>query len=155
MSAPAARGRYCSVEVGELRFAIDVAEVQEVLQAQPMTRTPLAPAVVAGLINLRGLVVPAIDLRRRLELPPRTKAAVNVIVHGGDGPVSLLVDAIGDVVEVDSASFEEPPDTLRGTVRPLVRGVFKLEGELLLWLDLGCALDGVVTQEPHDLLAAI
>src|SRR5258708_3366473 len=99
-----------------------------------MTRVPLAPAEVRGLINLRGQIVPAVDLRRRLELPPMEQPAMNVVVRTEGGAVSFLVDEIGDVIEVDEADFERPPETLAGVALKLIRGAYKLEGRLLLEL---------------------
>ena len=83
-------------------FGVEVAAVQEVVRYQPMTRVPLAPPALSGLINLRGQIIPAVDLRRRLGFPdrPAGELPMDVIVRTGDGMVSLLVDRIGDVVEV-------------------------------------------------------
>jgi purine-binding chemotaxis protein CheW len=94
--------------------------------------------VVSGLINLRGQIVTAVDLRRRLELEPRPPGllAMNVVVRSEDGAVSLLVDEIGDVVEVNEDTFEPPPETLRGSVRTMILGVHKLDGRLLHVLDI-------------------
>jgi purine-binding chemotaxis protein CheW len=102
-----------------------------------MTSVPLAPVVVSGLINLRGQIVTAIDLRRRLELRERPdgELPMNVVLKGEDGAVSLLVDEIGDVLEVEQQSFEPPPENLTGTTRALIRGAYKLENRLLLVLD--------------------
>ena len=111
--------------------------VQEVIRSLEMTRVPLAPAVVSGLINLRGQIVTAVDLRRRLELDPAPpgQLAMNVVVRSEDGAVSLLVDEIGDVLEVDQSTFELPPETLRGSVRGMILGVHKLNDRLMLVLD--------------------
>jgi purine-binding chemotaxis protein CheW len=133
-----AEGRqYCTFYVGGHYFGLDVLKVQEIIRYQEMTRVPLAPPVVRGLINLRGQIVTAIDLRRRLELPdrPADQLPVNVVVQTDDGAVSLLVDEIGDVLEVSEKLFEPPPETLKGTTRELVRGAYKLTGRLLLILD--------------------
>ena len=129
--------QYCTFFLDGHFFGIDVLEVQEVIRYQDMTRVPLAPAVVRGLINLRGQIVTAIDLRRRLELPerPADQSPINVVVHTDDGAVSLLVDEIGDVLEVTEKAFERPPETLRGTARELIRGAYKLPNQLLLILD--------------------
>jgi purine-binding chemotaxis protein CheW len=118
-------------------FGVEVLRVQEVIRHQEMTRVPLAPAVVRGLINLRGQIVTAIDLRRRLEMPDRSDSEppVNVVIQTDDGAVSLLVDEIGDVLEVPEEAFERPPEALRGTARELIRGAYKLDGRLLLILD--------------------
>lgn len=130
--------QFCTFVLDDLYFGVEVLKVQEVIRYQDMTRVPLAPGVVQGLINLRGQIVTAIDLRRRLELPDRSDDArpMNVVVRTADGVVSLLVDEIGDVVEVDDASFERPPDTISGAARALVTGVYKLKDRLLLALDV-------------------
>lgn len=114
----------------------DVLTVQEVIQVAAMTHVPLAPHAVRGLMNLRGQIVAAIDLRRRLGLPdrPAGKEPCHVVVRLAGGAVSVLVDAIGDVVDVDQAQFEPPPDTLR-LDRDVVRGAYKLRDRLLLALD--------------------
>lgn len=120
-----------------LFFGVEVLKVQEVIRYQEMTRVPLAPPVISGLINLRGQIVTAVDLRRRLELSPRAadQLPMNVVVRTDDGAVSLLVDEIGDVVEVSEESFEQPPETIDGVARELIRGVYKLRERLLLILD--------------------
>src|SRR5271155_4273850 len=123
--------------VADLFFGVDVLRVQEVLRFQPMTRVPQAPEVVEGLINLRGQIVTAIDMRKRLQLPARQedKAPMNMVVSTSDGPVSLLVDEIGDVLEMDATTFERPPENLDPGARDLIRGVYKLRDRLLLVLD--------------------
>ena len=129
--------RVCTFTVDAGLYGVDVMEVQEVIRRQEITRVPLAPPVVRGLINLRGQIVTAVDLRRRLELPERPADGLtrNVVLRTADGIVSLLVDEVGDVVEVDDESFEPPPVTLRGVARDLVRGAYKLKDRLLLVLD--------------------
>jgi purine-binding chemotaxis protein CheW len=134
--------QYSTFDVAGFYFGIDVLQVQEVLRYQELTPVPLAPLVIEGLINLRGQIVTALDMRRRLELPPRAsgETAMNVVVRTEEGAVSLLVDEIGDVVEVDSASFERPPENLDAAIRDLVQGIHKLKGKLLLVLDIGQTL---------------
>jgi purine-binding chemotaxis protein CheW len=129
--------QFCTFYLDGLFFGIAVEQVQEVLLHQEMTRVPLAPAVVRGLINLRGQIVTAVELRRRLELTerPSGQLPMNVVVRTEDGPLSLLVDEIGDVVEVEEETFERPPETLTGAVRGLIRGAYKLGDNLLLALD--------------------
>jgi purine-binding chemotaxis protein CheW len=130
--------QYCTFFVDGHYFGLDVRKVQEIIRYQEMTRVPLAPPVVRGLINLRGQIVTAIDLRRRLELHdrPADQLPVNVVVHTDDGAVSLLVDEIGDVLEVPETAFERPPETLQGPARELIRGAYKLEDRLLLILEI-------------------
>jgi purine-binding chemotaxis protein CheW len=135
--------QYCTFFLDGHYFGIDVLKVQEIIRFQQMTRVPLAPPVVRGLINLRGQIVTGIDLRRRLEMKdrPADQLPVNVVVKTDDGAVSLLVDEIGDVVEVAEKQFEQPPETLRGNARELVRGAYKLPGRLLLILDTDRAVE--------------
>jgi purine-binding chemotaxis protein CheW len=123
-------------------FGVEVEHVQEVLRSQSITRVPLAPPAVAGLINLRGQVVTAIELRERLGRQPRPQGqeAVVIVVRLHGEAVSLLVDSIADVVDVDVRDFEAPPDTLDGAARDLIRGAYKLSGQLLLALDVNRAV---------------
>lgn len=134
--------QFCTFFLDGLFFGVEVEKVQEVIRHQKTTTVPLAQDVIGGLINLRGQIVTAVDLRRRLELSQRHAAAVpmNVVIRTEDGAVSLLVDEIGDVVEVEQDSFEHPPDTLNGVARELIRGAYKLKGRLLLLLDTDRAL---------------
>lgn len=127
----------CTFKLGKLFLGVPVQDVQEVIRYQEMTRVALAPPAVRGLINLRGQIVTAIDLRRRFGMTDRGSAELpmNVVVRTDDGPVSLLVDEIGDVVEVDAGSFEPPPQTLDVHTHALVTGLYKLDTQLLLVVD--------------------
>lgn len=127
----------CTFKLGDLLFGIDVRCIQEVIRYQEMTRVPLAVPVIRGLINLRGQIVTAIDTRRRLGLTDRegSELPMNIVVRLAEGVVSLLVDEIGDVVEVSERDFETAPETLPTAVRDVVRGVYKTPGRLLLLLD--------------------
>jgi purine-binding chemotaxis protein CheW len=129
--------QFSTFVVDRLLFGVEVEKVQEVIRYQAMTRVPLAPSVVKGLINLRGQIVTALDLRRRLGLRERatTDLPMNVVVRHDDGVVSFLVDEIGDVLEVEENAFELPPGTLAGEARELIRGVYKLKDTLLIALD--------------------
>lgn len=132
----------CTFYLQQLLFGVEVKNVQEVIRYQQMTGIPLAPAVIAGLINLRGQIVTAIDLRHQLNLPPRgsDQRPMNVVIRREDGPISLLVDEIGDVMEVDEELFEAAPDTLQSHGREFIRGVYKLKDQLLLLLDTNNAM---------------
>ncbi len=129
---------YATFVVDGLYLGVDVLLVQEVLQYQPMTSIPLSSPVIEGLINLRGQIVIAIDMRRRLHLPPRPRDWMpkNVVLQTGEGAVSLLVDEIGDVVEVSKDMFEKPPQNVDRSARELLEGVYKLKDRLLLILDI-------------------
>lgn len=129
--------QYCTFNVAGFLFGIEVDQVQEVIRTQNMTPVPMSPAVVEGLINLRGQIVTAIDLRKRLSLPERPEGLrpMNVVVRMRDGAVSLLVDQIGEVIDVSEDTFEAPPSTLADNVMDLIKGAYKLDGQLLLLLD--------------------
>lgn len=133
----------CTFFVDDLYLGVPVREVQEVIRSLGMTFVPKAPGAVQGLINLRGQIVTAIDLRLRLGLPPRAahEEAMHVVVHTDDGAMSLMVDAIDDVIDVDGSTFERPPETLRQEALALVTGVYKLSGRLLLLLDTDRAVN--------------
>jgi purine-binding chemotaxis protein CheW len=139
----AGRVLFCTFFLDGLRFGVDVRQVQEVVPYQEMTRVPLAPPTVRGLLNLRGQIVTGIDLRRRLGLPeaPTDRLPMNVVLRGEDCPVSFLVDDVGEVVEAAADGWERPPETLRGRVRELIQGVYPLADELLLILDTARTLD--------------
>jgi purine-binding chemotaxis protein CheW len=141
--------QFCTFFLEGLYFGVEVSKVQEVIRYQEMTRVPLAPRVVRGLINLRGQLVTALDLRRRLDLAerPAHRLPMNVVIRGDDGALSFLVDEIGDVVEVEQDLFEAPPATLQGTARALIHGAYKLKDRLLLALDTEKAVQ--LTAEPQ------
>jgi purine-binding chemotaxis protein CheW len=141
--------QFCTFHLGDLFVGVDVQKVQEVIRYQQMTRVPRAPAAVSGLINLRGQIVTAIDLRRRLGMPLRqpNEVPMNVVVRDGENAVSFLVDRIGDVLEVSEELFESPPSTVPAEARELIIGAYKLPDRLLLVLDTTQALCERETRE--------
>lgn len=130
--------QYATFWLGSGLYGIEVERVREVLRTQDITKVPLAPATVAGLINLRGQVVTTIDLRERLRLEAADAEAQRmlVVVLVAGESTAFLVDRIGGVVDVSDEQFEPPPDTLQGLARELVVGAYKLDGQLLLGLDV-------------------
>lgn len=141
------RRSLCTFKLEGHWFGIDVACVQEVLRHQETTSLRWAHDAVQGLMNLRGQIVTAVDLRRGLGLPPRPEGmrGANVVVRVAGSAVSLWVDEVGDVVEVDSASFERAPTTLAGVHRDLIHGVYKRPDHVLLALDLPRVMSAVMT----------
>ncbi|GAB2475026.1 chemotaxis protein CheW [Jatrophihabitans fulvus] len=141
--APALAAQHCTFWVGGVHFGVGVEQVQEVLRYQEMSAAPGAPAAVAGLINLRGQIVTAIDLRARLGLAPRDpdRLPMNVVVRSRGEIVSLLVDDIGDVIDTGGAGVEAVPSTVPPLVRATVRGVVPLPDAILLLLDADTAAD--------------
>ncbi|MCA9630629.1 MAG: chemotaxis protein CheW [Myxococcales bacterium] len=138
-------GQLCTFYLDGSRFCIDVSLVQEVLRPQPMTEVPLAPGRIQGLINLRGRIVSAINLRRCFGMNPGGTESrdMNVVVRVGDSVVSLIVDQIGDVVEVDEQQLERVPDTIKAKFCDLVHQICKLPDDLLLVLDPASVLAGM------------
>lgn len=137
------RKQFCTFYLGPLLYGVEVLKIQEVLRYQEITEVPLAPDVIRGLLNLRGSIVATLDLRRRFRMPPLEDGALptNVVSQTSTGLISLLVDRIGDVVEVDQDSFEASPETLTGESRELIEGVYKLPSGLLMVLNVERALD--------------
>jgi purine-binding chemotaxis protein CheW len=138
---------YCTFYIGDQFYGLPVGDVQEVLQSQPLTRAPLAPLAVAGLMNLRGQIVTAVDVRRVLRsqasssVLSNTEEKMNLVIRHENTEISLLVDNIGDVVTVDESKVERPPETLQGMAREFIRGISALEGKLLLLVDVHRMLD--------------
>ena len=123
--------------VGQL-LGIPVLAVHDVLNAQQITRVPLAPSWVAGVLNLRGRIVTAIDLRDRMGLPPREdgETCMSVVVEHNGEPYSLQIDTIGEVLQLDVGRFEKNPVTLDPRWREVSTGIYRLDDELLALLDV-------------------
>jgi purine-binding chemotaxis protein CheW len=140
----------CTFWLDGLFFGVDVAHVQEVLRYQEMTTVPRAPRAVRGLINLRGQIVTAVDLRCRLGLPDRSAELwpMNVIVRSRGEVQSLLVDDIGDVMDTNDYLLEPVPPHLPGAIRDALVGVMSLPGTILLVLDPDRAVDCSTAPEP-------
>jgi purine-binding chemotaxis protein CheW len=136
--------QFCTFFLDQHYFAVPVRQVQEVIRYQEITRVPLVSAVIRGLINLRGQIVVAFDLRNRLGYPDRASGQkpMNVVVRADCEIMSLLVDEIGDVIEVDENCLEQPPETLDPRMRELLHGVYKLPDRLLLVLDTERTVNG-------------
>lgn len=135
--------QFCTFFLGDELYGLDVLKVQEIVQPHVMTPVPLAHRAIRGMINLRGQIVMAVDLRRQLGMPECRdfRDQFNVVVDSDDGAISLLVDEIGEVVSVKQEQFERSPETLAGPARELVTGVYKLQDKLLLALDLKKVVD--------------
>ena len=134
---------FVTMTVAGQLFGIPVLTVQDVLGEQRITCVPLALPEVAGTLNLRGRIVTAIDMRRRLRLPPRDKGAVamNVVVDRVGELYSLIVDSVGEVLSLPAEQFERNPSTLEATWREVSVGVYRLENGLMVVLDVNRLLD--------------
>lgn len=140
--ALAGNRQVCSFHLDDLLFGIEALEVQEVIRSHAMTEVPLAPAEVVGLMNLRGHLVTAIDLRRRMNMPEREADALphNIVVDAPGGLVSFMVDRVGSVFELSEEEYEASPEVLGDGVRPYVKGVYSHDGGLLMLLDVAEAV---------------
>lgn len=127
----------CGFKIGGGHYAVPVLDVQEVIRPQKLTPIPLAPDYVDGLINLRGQIVTAINMRNLFKLSgPKKEDHMNIIVRHDDNLYALVVDEILDVMHVATKSFESTPDTLDSHIRQYISGVFKLQKQLLILLNL-------------------
>lgn len=135
--------QYVTFHLDHTAFGIPVDAVQEALHSPAITPVPDAPAYLAGLVNLRGQVVTALNLRPRLGMPPAADATqpMLVVVSVDDVPLALLADRVGDVRTVDPDTFVTAPPTLPAELRALVLGAFATDDGLLLTLDLHRACD--------------
>lgn len=129
----------CTFRLGSLHLGIDVLSVQEVIKCPSLTPVPLAPTEIEGLLNLRGQILTAIDLRRQFSLEPDSsdgnEGKMLIIVRTRSIEAALLVDSVGDVIDVTDDSFEETAANVPASVRPYILGVHKLEKRLLHVLD--------------------
>jgi purine-binding chemotaxis protein CheW len=146
-SEPASSGErdFVTVTVAGQLFGIPVLTVQDVLGSQKITRIPLAPGEVAGALNLRGRIVTAIDVRRRLRLPDREgeDSGMAVVVDRGSELYSLVIDSVGEVLSLPESAFDRNPTTLDPLWREVSAGVYRLKGQLLVVLDVARLLDFV------------
>lgn len=132
----------CTFWVNGYFFGVDVLNVREIVEFQKSTPVPLSDEMIDGLINLRGEIVTSIDLRKRFSYGKNheNKEPMSIVVITDECPVSLIVDAVGDVIDVDIERFENTPDTLDAGVRDLISGVYKMDRQLMLILDVKSAV---------------
>ncbi len=133
---------FVSFSIAGQLFGIPVLKVQDVLASYKISRIPLAPPEIMGQLNLRGRVVTAIDIRRRIGLPPRdgNDKSMSIVVENDNELYSLIVDGVGEVLSLDSTAFEASPPTLDPSFRTYAVGVYRLDQGLLVLLDVACLL---------------
>ncbi len=137
---------YLTVMIADQRFGIPVLQVQDVLREQKVTKVPLAAAEVSGSLNLRGRIVTAINVRKRLKLPDNTDKNpknMSVVVEHKNELFSLIIDNVGDVLKLDESNFEKNPGTLDQTWREVSTGIFQLDGDLLIIIDVAKLLENI------------
>jgi purine-binding chemotaxis protein CheW len=132
-----AASTFVTMTVRDQLCGIAVLSVRDIIVTPTMTRIPLAPPEVAGSLNLRGRIVTAVDLRRRLDLPPRTDGApgMSVVVDRNGELYSLVVDTVREVIEIDVSRLEPNPSTLAPSWREFSTGIYRMQNELLVVLN--------------------
>ncbi|MDX9857019.1 MAG: chemotaxis protein CheW [candidate division Zixibacteria bacterium] len=132
-----------SFNIGSEEFGVDILKVQEINRMVDITKVPQAPHYVEGVINLRGKVIPIIDLRKRfsLEVKAHDKNTRIVVVDIGGNIMGMIVDAVSEVLRLPSDTIEPPPELVTGINSEYIKGVAKLEDRLLIFLDLSKVID--------------
>lgn len=140
---------YLTMNIAGQRFGIPVLQVQDVLREQKVTRVPLAAKEVAGSLNLRGRIVTAIDVRKRLNLPAKDdkSPSMSVVVEHEDELFSLIIDSVGDVLRIENKYYEKNPGTLDPAWRDISTGIYQLEEELMVIMDVSKLLENVGQNE--------
>ena len=135
----AERVKYATFFLSGIYFGLPAVRVQEVLECLEVVQVPLAPAALPGIINLRGQIIPVLDLGRRLDLLPTENQTREqsrmMVIRTEECPLSMLIDRVGEILDVDSGCFEEPAETLKSTIRAVTTHVCRLDERLLLILD--------------------
>jgi purine-binding chemotaxis protein CheW len=142
VSVPEIMTEYVTATVGGQLFGLPIARVQDVFVLGRLTRVPLAAPEIAGVLNLRGRIVTAIDMRRRLDLAPgevRRRMAIGIEYKGES--YGLLIDAIGEVLNLPSSGREDNPVNLEARLARVSAGVHRLEDRLMVVLDVDRVLD--------------
>jgi purine-binding chemotaxis protein CheW len=138
---------YVTALIGGQLFGLPIQQVQDVFMPERLTRVPLAPPEIAGVLNLRGRIVTLIDMRDRLGLsaPVGTAPAMAIGVESGGESYGLLIDSVGEVLKLDDATREPNPVNLDPRLARVSAGIHRLEGQLLMLVDVGRVLDLSVT----------
>lgn len=138
-------------ELAEERYGLDIAKVFEIIRHQPITAVPRSPAFVKGVINLRGRIIPVVDLRDRFGMPEvePTKETRIVVAESSATRVGLIVDSVSEVLLVPADAIEQTPEVAAGADAEYLRGIAKLADRLVLLLEL----DGLFGIEEQTALA--
>ena len=136
--------------IGEEEFGVNILKVQEIIRTMEIAKVPRAPEFVEGVINLRGKVIPIIDLRRRFGLAPKAhdKNTRIIVIEINNIIVGFVVDAVSEVLRIPASTVEPPPPVVAGVDSDYISGVGKLQDRLLIMLDL----DKLLSSEDMDML---
>ena len=139
---------YATFYVGDLYFGIPTSNVVELTKGTEITPVPLAPYAVSGLINLRGQIVTAIDMRKRLKLKPNPIAdsIITVFIRNNGVLFGLSIDKVSDILELEDSKLEPPPSNMPATAYELIIGFHKLAGKLLFILDADKLISGCLAE---------
>src|SRR5438132_7750146 len=139
-------------QLGAELYGVEISRVHEIIRLQAVTRVPRTPTFVEGVINLRGKVIPVVDLRRRFGLPTaeHTRASRIVVVEIGDQVVGIIVDGVSEVLRVSSGTIEPPSPVVAGVDSEYIHGIAKLPERLVILLDL----DRVLARDERRALEA-
>lgn len=139
--------------LGKEEFSLDILMVQEIIRHMELTRVPRAPDFVEGVINLRGRVIPVLDLRKRFGLPEgeKTHETRIIVVDVDDRTVGLKVDAVSEVLRISADTVEPPPQLVTNIESDYIKGVGKLDGRLLILLDVA----KILTRSEKDALGNV
>ena len=139
----AATRDYVTMKVGNQLFGLPVLSIQDVLGCREVTKVPLASSDIAGALNLRGRIVTVIDMRVRLDLESNIEhnERMNIVIEKNDELYSLLVDTVGDVLSLEVEKFEKNPANINSSWQKYADGVFRLDNELMVALDIDKLFD--------------
>jgi len=139
-----------SFALGSEEYGVDIAQVQEINRMVTITHVPRAPHFMEGVINLRGQLIPIIDLRTRFGMPrtEHTKNTRIVVTEIGSKRVGMVVDSVSEVLRIPTEQIEDAPDMIAGVETEYIRGVGKMGDRLIIMLDLGRVISG---NEKRDL----
>jgi purine-binding chemotaxis protein CheW len=131
--------KYATFYLSDIYFGLLAVNVQEVLERLEIVPVPLAPKSLPGVINLRGQILPVLDLRERLELASTADTSIQdsrmVVVRMNEGLMTLLIDKVGDILDVEASTFEQPGETIKSSIRSVTSHLCKLDGKLLFVVD--------------------
>jgi purine-binding chemotaxis protein CheW len=138
-----------SFKLGSEEYGVDIAQVQEINRMVAITHVPRAPQFMEGVINLRGQLIPIIDLRTRFGMPrtEHTKNTRIVVTEIGSKRVGMVVDSVSEVLRIPTEQIEEAPEMISGVDTEYIRGVGKIEDRLIIMLDLGRVITGAERNE--------
>jgi purine-binding chemotaxis protein CheW len=138
-----------SFKLGSEEYGVDIAQVQEINRMVAITHVPRAPQFMEGVINLRGQLIPIIDLRTRFGMPraEHTKNTRIVVTEIGSKRVGMVVDSVSEVLRLDVGQIEDAPEMISGIDTEYIRGVGKIEDRLIIMLDLARVISGAERRE--------